>query len=244
LLIRNIMKKGLSYKNFKNKIFEKLDNHNLHKLFYFSLFDPSSWEEDFIFRKLININEIEKSIINIISKADKKFLVHFFEWPKERDKFFNTFVYSDMLSRFLIAYGLEKLGIRIDENSFKKGGPDIIVSYKNGERIAIELKRVVSGSNLRNTVTLNGEILKQIESFNEKKVILMFVFPQIGNEDSRRVFKLIEGYYIIEELIKERLKKDKIVKLLCIYVEKDYYESSEFNFQKIPERIESVIKDF
>ena len=245
MLARNIMGKELSYKIFKDKVFKKLDDQKLHELFYFSLFDPSSWEEDFNFRRLINIDEIQKNIIEIISEANKNFLKHFIKKAEERDKFFNTFVYSDKLSRFLIAYGLEKLEIRIDENSLKKGRPDIIVFDENGRKVAVELKRIISGSNLRNAITSqNAEILKQIESFDEKKVILLFVFPQIGKEESIRIYKLIEGYYVIEDLIREKLKEDKIVKLVCTYVEKRYNELSDFNFKSIPKRIENIVRNF
>jgi len=229
-----------SYEEFK-KLINKLDSSSEHQLFYYSLFDPSTWEEEkdkdkqaFISKEL---EEVKKEVPTIFKKFDKKFFRKFLN-SKNREMFFKDFVYSDILARFLIASKLESLGINPKVESLSaREGPDIVLNYR-GKIIIIEVKRLSSCSNLRERIS--DEIVPQINSYLGDKIILLFLFPQIGEENEIRLSKLIDGFYTLEDLIK--LKSEKNINLFCEYVKKEYESSSDFSFEKITEKLKKFIE--
>ena len=120
----NFLKKPekLSYNEFKDQIYMKLSEENKHELFYYSLFDPSGWEE-LSLGKSANIEEFSrdiklqvKSIIR--GRANREFFKKRFKgyYKGDKDKlqyFLEGYIYSDKLCKFMIAAELEKRGLKL-----------------------------------------------------------------------------------------------------------------------------------
>jgi hypothetical protein len=87
-------------------------------------------------------------------------------------------------------------------------------------------------------ITLSG-ILKIVEKFknSSNKLLILFIFPQVGNENATRLSQLIEINYIIEEYLKEKLGR---VKVICQYITKEC--KGDYNLNSLIERLKSNIK--
>jgi hypothetical protein len=213
--------KPLSFQKFK-EIYKEIEEKDKHKIFYYSLFDISS----FIFiekRSKLGreLSEIDRKINEEIPKIILK------RGIKRTDKlaFVRRNVYSDRLCRFLIAIELKKKGIvcRISEDG------DIEVNES-----IIEIKRILAGAQLTRYVE---EIMKKYEGDN-KNLVLLLIFPQIGEEDAERISKLTEIYYVIEKFLKFKIEK---VKVICQYITREEIEN--YNLSNLIERIVKVIKE-
>jgi len=134
-------------------------------------------------------------------------------------------VYSDRLCRFLIAIELKKKGVefRMTEEG------DIEVSES-----IIEIKRIVAGAQLSKYVE---EIVKKYEE-RSKNLVLLLIFPQIGEEDVERISKLTEIYYVVEKFLSFKIEK---VKVICQYIAREEIEN--YNLLTLIERIVKVIKE-
>ena len=146
---------------------------------------------------------------------------------KKTDKlaFVRRNVYSDRLCRLLIAIELKKKGVecRMTEEG------DIEVN-----KSIVEIKRIVAGAQLSKYVE---EIMKKYEGSN-KNLVLLLIFPQIGEEDVERISKLTEIYYVIEKFLSFKIEK---VKVICQYIAREEIEN--YNLSNLIERIVKVIKE-
>jgi hypothetical protein len=213
--------KPLSFQNFK-EIYKEIEEKDKHKIFYYSLFDISS----FIFIEKMSklgreLSEIDRKINEEIPRLFLK------RGIKKTDKlaFVRRNVYSDRLCRLLIAIELEKKGVecRMTEEG------DIEVN-----KSIVEIKRIVAGAQLSKYVE---EIMKKYEGSN-KNLVLLLIFPQIGEEDVERISKLTEIYYVIEKFLSFKIEK---VKVICQYIAREEIEN--YNLSNLIERIVKVIKE-
>jgi len=213
--------KPLSFQKFK-EIYKEIEEKDKHKIFYYSLFDISS----FIFIEKMSrlgreLSEIDRKINEEIPKLFLK------RGIKRTDKlaFVRRNVYSDRLCRFLIAIELKKKGV---ECSISEEG-DIEVN-----KSIVEIKRIVAGAQLSKYVE---EIVKKYEGSN-KNLVLLLIFPQIGEEDVERISKLTEIYYVIEKFLSFKIER---VKVICQYITREELEN--YNLSNLIERIVKVIKE-
>ena len=211
----------LSFQRFK-EIYKEIEEKDKHKIFYYSLFDISS----FIFIEKMSrlgreLSEIDRKINEEIPKLFLK------RGIKRTDKlaFVRRNVYSDRLCRFLIAIELKKKGV---ECSISEEG-DIEVN-----KSIVEIKRIVAGAQLSKYVE---EIVKKYEGSN-KNLVLLLIFPQIGEEDVERISKLTEIYYVVEKFLSFKIER---VKVICQYITREELEN--YNLSNLIERIVKVIKE-
>ena len=229
--------KFVNYHDFKKEIFDtfKNDNKVLHTFFYYSLFDPSGWEERIKFLDFKKLQkEIKENVLVRIRKQNTKFyktyIARFGKTKDEREeKFIKRFVYSDRLCRFLMASWLKdnKFRVILGYLSKKEKPPDIVIKRKrDGKAIVIETKRFVSCSNLKERI--EAEIIGK--KFKHDNILVIFFFPEIEGDNRERVYSLIKGYYIYEDYLKSKMKKN--VKMYIFYVSKKYLEDSEYVFHQ------------
>jgi hypothetical protein len=213
--------KPLSFQKFK-EIYKQIEERGKHKIFYYSLFDISS----FIF--IEKMSKLGKELSEIDRKINEEIPNLFLKRGiKRTDKlaFVRRNVYSDRLCRFLIAIELKNKGIecRISEEG------DIEVN-----KSIVEIKRIVAGTQLSKYVE---EIMKKYEGSN-KNLVLLLIFPRIGEEDVERMSKLIEIYYVVEKFLSLKIEK---VKVICQYIAREEIEN--YNLSNLIERIVKVIKE-
>jgi len=205
------------------KFYKKLeDEDKRHKIFYYSLFDGSSWEE--LSKKDVSLKkefrelekEIKEHIIDTLPSKIKKKI--------NKEDFIKRYVYTDWLCKQILSFELRKKGIdcRVEE--------DIIIPTKN---ITIEIKRPVSGSQMKKIVE---EIVEKFKN-SSNKFLILFIFPQVGNENPARLSQLIEINYIVEDYLKVKLGK---LKVICQYITKEYKEG--YNLDYLLERLKKDIK--
>ena len=63
--------KSVDYQNYKKHVYNKLQPHEKHELFYYSLFDPSGWEELSMPPLETIQKELPKKVINLIRRVAK-----------------------------------------------------------------------------------------------------------------------------------------------------------------------------
>jgi len=198
------------------------DRDKKHKIFYYSLFDGSSLGElskkDTCLKK--EFKELEKGIkeyiIDILPPKIKRKI--------NKEDFIKRYVYTDWLCKQILTFELRKESIncRVEE--------DISIPTKN---ITIEIKRPVSGSQMK---TIVEEIVEKFKN-SSNKFLILFIFPQVGNENATRLSQLIEINYIVEDYLKGKLGK---LKVICQYITKDCKEG--YNLNSLLERLKSNIK--
>lgn len=189
--------------NFKFEHFEKLwkkaNDEQKSNLFYFSLFDFKSFEEEARIKIINYIRNVEKELKDLIKVLDK----HFFN-KIERDGFIKV-VSNDKFLRYIILYELKSKKIRIKWKN--RGFPDLLIE----EDIEFEIKRLTSTKNLE-------EYLENIDSKRCEKLFLLLLFPQIDEEDNLdRLKELTNGYYFI----KKKIPKSKDTEMLICYPNKN-----------------------
>jgi hypothetical protein len=231
------MKSKISLQSFE-KLYKKIKQkqpHNLNTLFYYSLFDASSYESNGLlsgkpFPPLEIRKEIEKNVIPIFKENDKKFWRNKIKGRKE--KFLRSFVYSDKLCKYIIYCELKEKDIECKVSDIE----DILI-----DSTIIEIKRLASGAQLK--VHLNDIIQKyNSENFLKFNLFLVLLFPQIGKEDSVRISQLIEIYYYLEDYLTKVLKSgNRNIKVLCQYITKE--NLPPYNLNSFIERIHKCIQN-
>lgn len=234
-----------TFTQFKKEVFNKLSDKEKNALFYWSSFDPSTWEEipDYV----PNFRRGAKRVLSILKRKSnicKKLI-------KKNEKFCENFVWSEFLLNYLVGAQIEKemrknrFRGKISSKDLKQGEfPDIIIRETVFERIPLEIKRTASGAHL--TKRIENEVIRGIKKHNKKTAkkystfFLILLFPLCKRDNPTRINQLIEGYYVYEEIIK--LKAKVRCKTLCQCVNEKYTE--EYRIDKLGERVFKQFIDF
>lgn len=196
----------LTYKTFKREVFNKLGERKRNTLFYWSLFDPSSWEESSQPKHFPNFTKGQSSVVNILkcSKAVKKHT----KTKTDKDNFKRQFIYSELLTNYLLAAEIElklktsRLKGSADVNNLEKTAfPDIIIKKTRIGRVSIEIKGKIGAKRL--TDRIKDEVVPKV--INNKRdfnnFLLLILFPVCKQESGMRVEELVGGYYVFEDLL-------------------------------------------
>lgn len=231
--------KVVKYNLFKESLFPKLTIEEKNTLFYWSLLDPSGWQEINIENYYPDVNSGHSKIIKILSKNPpiKRII------SKNKSKFVKNFINGEFLINYLIAAQLED---RLTEESWrvnvreieKRNFPDIVFERFKEEKIEVEIKSLLSASELKRRV--EDEIKPKLNAETNKNFLLVLLFSVFKQEISYRINQLIEGYYVYEEIIFEDGCSRKV---LCQACSEDYTDS-EHTFAKLINRIEHFFGEF
>lgn len=151
-------------------------------VFYYSLFDFTSFEEETDSKLQAEIRNNRKSLIKAIKNVDSNFF-----HKHDENEFINS-ASADYFFRYILAWEIKERGIRLKIN---KGFPDFIDKENH-----IEVKRLVTTKNLREHIR---SILSTKESKNKRCLIL--IFPMLEEDNLRRAKDFTAGYYCLEEHI-------------------------------------------
>jgi len=229
----------ITYHTFKKEVFDRIGERLKNKLFYWSLFDQSTWEEmdqpDFLpsfkvgKREVLSILKMSPSISKLV-KADK-------------DEFYKDFVESELLTNYLLSAQIkQKMGKTlkgiIDASNFRKRVfPDIIVKRTRLGRVNIEIKGLVSAKNLLNRV--ENEVIINIKQYKRwyNNFLLIILFPSCRNDNPDRICQLISGYYVYEKLISQTNTNRNV---LCDCINNS---GNKHTLNKLVEKILNYIKN-
>lgn len=200
---------------------ERLSEEEKNRLFYCSLFDYSSLEEDEDINLSVRLfGERKKELGRLIRKADTSFFNKYIQ--KDKNGFFK-FIGTDILCRFIIFYELKKRKIKLKFLKKKQIFPDMLTLQ--GDHI--EIKRLISAKNL-------GDYLESIKSKDLKeinKIVLVLILPSLlDNGSAKRIKDLIKGYYSYERYLCLETKKQ------CNVI--PHYETGD----NLSELIEQIVK--
>ena len=108
------------------------------------------------------------------------------------------FVYSGDFCCFTVAAALSERGIKTVP---REGFPDLVIIKEGEEKTGIEIKRLVSCTNLEEYLT--EEILTPLQEGRWKKDFgLLLLFPVLEKENPDRINALVEGLYALEGFVK------------------------------------------
>jgi len=223
----------MNYREFVSDIFNRLSPSQKHELFYFSLFDPSSWEEGVRYPILKEFKEeLDERVVDLAKRVNPKFYRKITKSGVRKTKFLITFIYTGDLCCFMLAAALNEK--KIVARTRKFGFPDLVVMVRGEEKAGVEIKRLISCASLKGRI--DDEIVKPLnDGVWEKDNKLLFLFPQLGDEDPSRIQQIIKGYYFLEDYINERTGVE--TRLLCKYVEKKHHESSQYSFDGLIDKL-------
>jgi len=182
--------------------FSILTQEEINSLFYFSLFDPSGWEEDDLTFHF-NEEELRKEIKDFLKKYK-------FNESGDRniDRYILSNFYNGKIINQLICLHLKKLGLKAKTESKSTENIDLLI-IKNGKPIYIELKRLLSTSNLEEQ--LNNYIQKiKKKSLNKNKHFFIILIPILEDDNYLRYQKILWGY---RHLIEYKFKNECETKL-------------------------------
>ena len=229
----------ISYNTFKKEVFNKIREKQKNKLFYWSLFDHSTWEEIDQPHCLPKFSVGKREVFSIlqISPSIKKLV------KLDKDGFYKDFVESETLTNYLLSAQIEqkmKKGLKgnIDiPNLEKRVFPDIIIKETRLGRINIEIKRLVSAKNLFDRVKI--EVIAKIRQYKRwyNRFLLIILFPSCQGDNPDRVNELIAGYYVYEELMSQKNTKRNV---LCACINST---GNKHTLNKLVERILNYIKN-
>ena len=217
------------YKVFKKEVFDNITSAEKNLLFYWSLTDISSWEEvppsyypnsDAGHRKVIQILEKSPCIKKIIEE--------------DREYFMKRFVMGEFLTNFLLAAELELIlenAWKLDLVNLRRAVFPDVVFNNNGKVVSIEIKGMISASNLKQRINDELPYLSDGVCDNFLLLLLFLVCP---NDNPDRVNQLIEGYYVYEALVSE---KDKRRQVFCQCFTEDKDTEGKYSLEKLASRI-------
>jgi len=231
-----------AYSTFKKEVFDKLSEKERNVLFFWSLFEPSSWEEGEAPDFTPNFLRGRKRVLRILKRKSSAYR----KYIKKDKKFDKKFIWNELLTNYLLTAQLEddikknKLRGILYKNLRKIIFPDLLLK-KGLEKIPIEIKGLVACSSLKERV--KDEVIKNIEKNNRQKgkkfnkFLLLFLFPLCLKDNHFRINQLVEGYYVYEDLInyKTRIKNN----VLCQCISEKYEQ--QFSMNCLSKRILKVI---
>ena len=207
----------IPFRVFWKEVFGKIGDKKKNTLFYWSLFDPSSWEEIEHPNHLPSLARSKGKVLKIlrVSPTIKRLLT------QDRDSFYKNFVQSEFLANYLLAAQVRarmgrKLSGKIDiANIEETVFPDIIIRGMRVGRVNIEIKGTVSAKNLLERTS--NEVIVQLKKNKRdyKKFLLLLIFPACRGETGERIEELIGGYYVYEKLIDQQGLRGLKRQVLC-----------------------------
>jgi hypothetical protein len=229
-----------SFSVFQKELYDKIDDAERNRLFYYSLFDPSSWEEsestghplpDY----LPSFKVRKRNILGILKKSPtiKRCFIN-----TNSDEFFKKFANGETLSNYLLAAVIldylrsKKITGYQPINLEKQIFPDIHLRKNPRKNVYIEIKGLVGTSNLRDRIKDEVQANLKNRGRKFKNFCLILIFPCSKNE-ARRINQLIKGYYVYEWIIKSSPKNNR--KVLCCCIRRQ--NSDEFSLSELVNRI-------
>jgi len=182
-----------------------IDKKTLNKLFYYSLFDSRSFEEDEDFFPALMVRDYREKIRNLLKKIFTKKQPEIYNFLDSRyfDEFESKVIANDTLSRIILSKQLSFLKIK---TTLKKSD-NFDLKTENG--VNIELKRIVLWTNYSqylnnflNKINKNENFLYVVtctHPFAIKRIISNFKEIRVFN---KYIEKIIKSHYIVEKLIK------------------------------------------
>ncbi|MDD5014238.1 MAG: hypothetical protein PHW73_03925 [Atribacterota bacterium] len=227
-----------SFSIFKKEVFSKLSNKEKNVLFFWSLFDPSSWEEGKEPEFAPSFKRGTRRVLKILKEKSPKFR----RVIKRDKKFDRRFLWTEFLTNYLLTAQLQedieekKLQGLLYKNLRKTIFPDLMLK-KGSEKIPIEIKGLVACSSLKNRV--KDEVIENIKKNNKgngkkyKHFFLLFLFPLCLSDDYFRINQLVEGYYVYEDFVNFHAKIS--CNVLCQCVSEKYDE--QYCINRLSERL-------
>ena len=130
------------YRWFLAQIFEQLNPADRHILFYYSLFDPSSGE----ILRIPEAGQVKTSVLRTVRRYPRLWRTV----GRKQEDFLSGFVYSGDFCCFTVAAALSERGIKTVP---REGFPDLVIIKEGEEKTGIEIKRLVSCTNLEEYLT-------------------------------------------------------------------------------------------
>lgn len=196
------------------KLWQRASEIQKQEIFYYSLFDFKSFEEDEVDVTIFNlIKDIQDKLISLIKEIDRNF------FSKTEKKKFVEYAGQDRLLRSILIYELkkEKIIVKTSGNKF----PDLMTEHS----VHIEIKRQTSTGNM-------GDDFWGVDKKDCKKLIFLIFFPVLSQDDEERVVDLTKGYYFIKKFL--GAKRDTDVLICC---------PTKSNFRVILEKIIKCLKN-
>jgi len=200
-------------KNKLEKVWKKASEEQKKKIFYYSLFDFKSFEEEGTRMEILNkIKEIQNNLTSLIKEIDKNFFS-----KMKKNKFFD-YAANDRLLKTILLYELKNKGIRVKScgNDF----PDLMIN----DSTHLEIKRQLTTKNM-------GEDFWGVDKKDCNNLLLLVMFPLLDDDKKERVKDLTSGFYYI----KDKLADKRHTEVLICYPDKE-------NFREIVNQITRCIK--
>jgi len=233
-----------SFKVFKKRIYDKLNEAERNRLFYWSLFDPSGWEETESIggglpAYLPSMPRRKQSILSIL-RRDARIKKNFLE--KYGDEFFRRFANGEVLTNYLLAAALldylraKKISGYQPVNLEQQIFPDVHLQKDPRKNVYLEVKGIIGASNLFDRVKI--EVQPNLNKGRRKysNFCLILIFPCDKNE-AKRIHQIIQGYYVYEVLIRRSTKNARRVLCCCIRRQNN---TDGFSLSKLVERIANL----
>jgi len=241
--------KKVKYGEFVQSIYTPLPPNERHELFYYSLFDPSSWED--LEGRILRLRDFQQwvgeGVIELIKRRNQIFFRKYIE-PKGRknreerkEHFLASLVHSEDLCNFMIASALREKRIDIPFKTIgKRSFPDLTINVRGVPKASIEIKRLVGCSNLKERI--DDEVITALKRGKINKLFLLLVFPVLRGDNPYRIHQIIGGYYVFEEYIQSKTRKQMRIKVLCKCIEGEYHRDSRHSFESLIETLVENLK--
>lgn len=227
--------KILNYNDFKDGV-KGLSKEEVNLLFYWSLIDSSGWEEVPIYFPDVNKgHELAIQILNKIPKFEEII-------KKDKDTIIKKFIETEFLTNFLLANELEQeleSDWALDVRSLQKTTPpDIIFNKGDSLNFGLEIKGLLSSTNLMGRV--KREVKPLLKENSYENFLLLILFPICPKENPTRINQLIEGYYMYEEFIGDGKKNRKV---LCqCFTDDERSREENYSLNNLAKRIANIFK--
>jgi len=224
--------KKMDYSAFVNDIFKFLQKDERNELFYCSLFDPSSWEE-IVERQRMFLNfqkNTERRIIRLLKGKIPSFKKYMGSKIK-KEYFLESFVYTGDLCVFMLAAALREKTVEIPFKTISgQGFPDFIICAHGIPKAGVEVKRLIGCSNLKERI--DDEVISSSGWGGIDKLLLLLIFPAVGEDDPFRIHQLTGGYYVFEDYIKSKIQGEKTISVLCRCIP-SRPQNSKYSFESL-----------
>lgn len=184
-------KQNINYEIFA-KLWKKANDDQKAKMFYYSLFDFKSFEQEARVEILNKTKEIQNKLNDLIKNIDKRF------FKKVKKEKFVKYAGNDRLLKYILIYELRMRGIKVKScgNDF----PDLMID----DKIRLEMKRQVTTKNMGDDFW--GVDLKECDH-----LIFLIMFPLLEGDNKERVKDLTNGYYFIKKALARKRQTDLLI---------------------------------